>query len=159
MSLTYDYYQVVLYALDLISQGQTVTRACDESNISIGTFEQYTKNDKQLSEMRVEAERRGHDALADALINIDNNKHHGHSDPKMAKVVSDNIKWLLSKKDPRRFADRIEVKHEVTMDRAIIEALEKGRNRVAAIPTSLIDGDVIDVTPSSDDDLMQELLS
>lgn len=133
MPLPYDYYPAVLYALDVISQGDTITEACDQANISVKTFEDYTRRDENLQELRLDAERRGHDALSEALIHIDNHRIHGQSDPKMAKVISDNIKWLLGKKDPKRFGDRIEIKHEMTLDVAITTALEAARQRTTPI--------------------------
>lgn len=159
MSIPYDYYPAVLYAINVISQGETKTSACDQANISIGTFEQYLKNDKYLREMYDDAERRGYDAMADALVNIDNHRVHGQSDPKMAKVISDNIKWLLSKRKHKEYGDRVEINHTMTMDAAITSALEAARNRTAAIEDAT--SALIDVTPSyvSDDAIMDELLS
>lgn len=158
MSLSYDYYPAVLYALDQIGQGRTLTDACDVSNISVATFDRYVKANPELQTMYEEMVHRGNDAMVDALINIDNHRIHGRSDPKMAKVVSDNIKWVVSKRDSKRFGEKIEVKHEITLDRAIVDALEQARNRVEYV-------DYVDVTPAlpapSEDDasIMDELLS
>ena len=161
MSTSYDYYPAVLYAIDQISQGQTITFACDKANITVQTLERYLKNDPALKDMYEEALQRGYDALADALINIDNHKIHGHSDAKMAKVVSDNIKWVLSKRDQKRFGEKIQVTHEITADKAIIAALEAGKRRTA-LPSP---AQVIDVTyeevpaATTDDDMLRDLLS
>jgi len=160
MTLPYDYYPAVLYALNLIGQGHTLTAACDQSNISVVTFDAYVKREPQLQAMYEEAVQRGNDAMADALVNIDNHKIHGQSDPKMAKVISDNIKWVLGKRDSKRFGDKIEVKHEITMDRAIIGALERARTRTLELEDQTErGGTIIDVTPLSDDELLAELLS
>lgn len=147
----YDYYPLVLKALELISQGQVVTRSCDQAGIPVATFEAYIARDPQLQALRVEAERRGHDALADALINIDNHRIHGHSDPKMAKVVSDNIKWFLSKKDTKRFGDKVEVTHTLTADRAIVDALNAARNRVAQIAPPVVEDAIFEVVNDEDE--------
>lgn len=162
MSTSYDYYPAVLYAIDQISQGQTVTHACDLANIAFKTFDSYVSRDPALKEMYEDAQQRGFDALADALINIDNHKLHGQSNPQMAKVVSDNIKWVLSKRDQKRFGEKMQITHEITADKAIIAALEAGKRR-----TALPAPDVVDVTyeevpatlPPTDDDMMRELLS
>ncbi len=159
MTLPYDYYPAVLYAINEISQGRTLTDACDRSNISVAVFDRHVKADAELQAMYEEAIQRGNDAMADALVNIDNHKIHGQSDAKMAKVISDNIKWVLGKRDAKRFGERIEIKHEITMDRAIVSALEAAKNRVP-----VIDAEFVDVTPAlpvyeEDDELMQELLS
>lgn len=155
MALTYDYYPAVLYALNLFSQGRTVTDACDRSNLPIPTFEKYIRENEELAELYAEAERRSNDAMADALINIDNHKVHGHSDPKMAKVVSDNIKWVLSKRDSKRFGERVQIDHSVSVDIAITTALDAARRRVPQIES----GYVIDAEVVSDDDAVRELLS
>jgi len=160
MSLPYDYYPAVLYALNLIGQGHTLTSACDQSNITTQVFDSYVKREPDLQAMYEENVQRGNDAMADALINIDNHKIHGQSDPKMAKVISDNIKWVLGKRDSKRFGDKIEVKHEITVDRAIISALERARTRTPVLEDQTERGvTMIDVTPLNDDELLAELLS
>jgi len=158
MTLPYDFYPAVLYAIDLISQGYTKTAACDESNINIATFSNYITNNRELQELLEEAEQRGADAMADALVSIDNHGLYGHTNPQMAKVISDNIKWVLSKRRPKDFGDRIEVNHNITADRAITDALLAGRRRAAIANEE----DIIDVTPIvedvSDELIMQEIL-
>lgn len=138
MSTTYDVYQKVWQVIDWLGQGQTLTRACDDAKIGIALFEKTVAGEEDLKDAYDDAVRRGHDALADALINIDNHRIHGHSDARMANVISANIKWFLSKADPRRFADRLEVKHELTMDRAIVDALSRAKDR-----TDVIDADYL----------------
>lgn len=156
MALAYDYYPAVLYALNLFSQGHTVTEACDQSNITIAMFEKYVRENDQLKDMYVEAERRSHDAMADALINIDNHKIHGQSDPKMAKVISDNIKWVLSKRDAQRFGERVQVDHSVSVDIAITTALDAARRRVpVADQSNIIDAEIV----SEDDAIMRDILT
>lgn len=158
MALPYDYYPAVLYALDVISQGDTITEACDQANISVATFESYTRKDENLQELRMDAERRGHDALAEALIHIDNHRIHGQSDPKMAKVISDNIKWLLAKKNPDKFGDRIKVDHEMTVDVVITSALEAARQRTAPAIEHAVEEAVI-LAVQSNEEVMSDLLS
>lgn len=161
MTLPYDYYPTVIRVLDLISEGRTITRACDEANIRVAAFKQYVKNVPELSELFTEAEQRGYDAMAEALVDIDNHAIHGQSDPKMAKVISDNIKWLLSKRRSKEYGERITVDHNITADKAITDALVAGRKRAQLAAT--VDADFIDITPVvndvADEILLQELLS
>ena len=161
MTLPYDYYPAVLYAIDLISQGETVTSACDRSNLSISTFHNYLNRDDNLRAMYNEADQRGSDAMADALINIDNHRIHGQSDPKMAKVISDNIKWVLSKRKPKEFGDRVQVDHSVTVDVAITTALDAARRRVpVADQSEIIDAEIVpEALTAEDDEIMRELLA
>ena len=160
MALPYDYYPAVLYAIDLISQGNTLTEACDQSNLPISTFHNYLNKDENLHAMYVEADQRGSDAMADALVNIDNHRLHGQSDPKMAKVISDNIKWVLSKRKPKEYGDRVQVDHSVTVDVAITTALDAARRRVpVADQSDVIDAEIVPRYESEDDVIMRELFA
>lgn len=131
MSLPYDYYPLVMKAIGLLSEGRTRTRACDEAGISIATLDNYVKSSPELQEMYKEAEQRSYDAMAEALVDIDNHRIHGRSDPKMAAVVSKNIMFLLSKRKPKEYGERITVDHNVTMDKAIVDALTAGKRRAS----------------------------
>lgn len=138
---SYDYTPAVMYAIDLISQGRTKTSACDESNVSITTFDNYIKTYPELKALYEDADQRGADAMAEALVEIDHHGHYGQSDPKMAKVISDNIKWLLSKRKPKDYGDKIEVKHTITADKAITQALLMGQQRALEASQEVIDAD------------------
>lgn len=163
MALSYDYYPAVLYAIDRISQGKTKTAACDDANISIAVFDKYVKENTELQEQLREAEQRGFDAMADALLQPHNHKLYGMTDSKMAKIMSENIKWLLSKRAQKVYGDKLEVKHEITLDRAVVDALAraKGRALQGALPapdaSNVVDAEytVID----NEDDELSYLLS
>lgn len=162
MSLVYDRLPAVLYALDLMAQGYTPTDACDKANIRVITLETYVANDPDLAEMRFEAERRGADAMVDALLNPDNHKTYGRTNPQMAKVMSENIKWRLSKLDPKRFGEKIEVQHNITMDRAITQALEASRGRVRELehmPSLDLPAIAVDSADDEDGAIMDYILS
>lgn len=170
MTIPYDYYPAVLYAIDRISQGKTRTSACDEANIDIGTFDRYVKADVELQTMLAEAEQRGHDAMADALLQPFNHRLYGHTDPKMAKVMSDNIKWLLGKRASKQYGEKLEIKHEITLDRAVVDALSRAKNRAmqgslpAPEPTAeavpdFIDAEFVEIVDDDDDADLSYLLS
>ena len=156
MSLVYDKYTTTLAVIEQIGQGRTLTFACDEAGVSVPAFRKYVEANEQLRGLFQDAEQRSYDAMADALVNIDNHKIHGQSDAKMAKVISDNIKWLLSKRRQKEYGERLEIKHELTMDRAITDALNAARSRTGlALPFSdVIDGIIVE----DDDTIMRELL-
>lgn len=156
MTLPYDIYPLVMKAITLFSEGRSKTRACDDAGITIAVFDNYIKNNEAMAELYREAEQRSYDALADALLEIDNHAIYGQSDSKMANVMSGNIKWVLEKRDSKRFGQRLTVDHNVTMDRAIISALTEGRKRAALGH----DATVIDVTPQlSEEDEIAALCS
>lgn len=160
MSTPYDYYPIVLNVIDLISKGYTKTAACDNSGISVATFERYI-NDAAVAELYAEAEQRGADAMADALLQIGHHAIYGETDPKMAKVMSDNIKWLLDKRHRKKYGEKVEIQHNITADRAIVDALIAGRNRAAQAQLVHEDPNIIDVEPIvyTEDELLAQLLS
>lgn len=144
MALIYDKYVEALAVIERLGQGMTLTKAAQLEGIGVHTFNKYVQSDEHLADMFADAVQRGNDALADALLSPDNDALYGRTDPKMAKVVSDNIKWVLSKRDSR-FADRVEHKVTLTADTAITTALELARSRVGLpAPEPLL----LDVTPA-----------
>lgn len=165
MSLAYNYYPLVLQAITFISQGYTKTMACAKSNLAVQTFNGYIKHYPELKEALEAAEQESFDAMADALLDPVGNAIYGQSDAKMAKVMSDNIKFVIGKRDPKRFGERIEVRHEITMDKEIINAIHAGRNRatqLALLPdmSNVVDAEVVSAGPveRSDAEILAEIM-
>jgi hypothetical protein len=146
-----DVYPLVMKAIDDIGNGRTLTRACDAAGLSVATFKRYVTDTPELHDLFNDAEQRGHDALADILLEIDSHPVYGSTDPKQQKVVSDNIKWFLARKRPQQYGDRVIVENKITADKAIIDALSRGAQRAIAakvlegVTYTVIDADAIDV--------------
>jgi len=157
MTLPYDYYPTVLECIEKISQGRTKTDVCDEYRITIASFDKYVNSSPELQALLAEAEARGYDSMADMLLKIDRMGPYAQSDSKMAKVISDNIKWLLSKRKQKTYGDKVEVTHNLTADKAITDALNAGRQR--ALQGAGLSGTVVDaVFEEVEDDIMASLL-
>lgn len=143
----------VMRALELIADGRTVRRACDDVKISIASFTRIVNDVPEFKELYAEAEQRGYDNMAEILLNIDTDPQYGSSDTKQQKIISDNIKWFLSRKRPSQYGDKVEITHVITADKAIIGALERGRQR--AITGNIIEGTFTEVpalpVPADDD--------
>lgn len=129
--LATDMYPKVLSVLTLLSQGRTLTAACDECKITFHSFRQYVNAVPELSGMYADAEQRGYDVMADALLNIFGDGQYGETEPKRAKIMSDNIKWYLARKRPALYGDRSIVEHQITADKTIVEALSRGKEAVS----------------------------
>lgn len=136
-----DRYLRVLTVLDDLGKGKSLTRACDDNNLTVSTFKSMLEDDEDLKRYYSDMEQRGFDALADVLLDIRTHRYYGSNDPKEQKVLSDNIKWLLARRRPLQFGDRMTVDHThtITADRAIVDALVRGRERA--------ENAVIDITP------------
>jgi hypothetical protein len=129
-NLPQDIYARIMHALDLISQGETPTKAYDQAFVSKSVVEKYIASDPALQQLAIDAHSRGFDTLADVLLDIDTDPRYGASDPKIMKVKSDNIKWYLTKRDSQRYGEKVVVENRITADRAIVEALSRGKQRV-----------------------------
>lgn len=131
-------YEGVMKALDLISQGYTPTKACDQARISTYWLKRAIADDALLSELAADAFERGYDTLADALLHIDTDATYGTSDPKKMKIISDNIKWYLEKRDNRRYGQKVLIENKITADRAIVDALARGKQRAIEATTATV---------------------
>ncbi len=118
-----------MQALDLISQGHTPTKACDATGITVATLKKHCDSEPLFTELWQDAQARGHDSMADALLSIDNHDLYGSSDPKIMKVMSENIKWYLSRKNPQQYGEKVTIENKITADKAIVEALSRGKQR------------------------------
>lgn len=137
-----ELYPQILRVIDMVGQGRTTTSACDELGVSVASFNRIVSNDDALSSLYHEAEQRGYDALAEALLEIDRHPHYGSSDSKMASVISRNIQWFLARRDSKRYGDKTIISHEITADKAIIEALSRGKDRAIAVASGAVLEDV-----------------
>lgn len=150
--LSYDTYPLVLQALDLISQGRTRSKACETVGLTVRTFVASIRADRDLMAMLEESNILGDDALFDALLDPEVNPLIATTDPKKLKVYSDNIKWVLERRNRERFGQQVSVKQEVTIGFAITDELEKARRRsqLALPPVDYIDAEFVEVTDDED---------
>lgn len=125
----YDMTTNVMQALDFISKGSTITRACALAGISVAAFQRHIRQTEGFADLYAEAEQNGYDAMADALLDPVAHPEYGSTDPKMAKVYGDNIKWFLARKKPSTYGDKVTVTHEITADRAITDLLQAAHKR------------------------------
>lgn len=139
MNALVNIYPAIIRALDLIGQGFTKTRACDECQVSVATFNRYVTSDPQLAELAEEAATRGYDTLADILLEIDSNRIYGSSDAKMAAVISKNIQWYLSRRRPKEYGNTVTVDVNISADKVIVDALSRAKVR-ANTGETLIEG-------------------
>jgi hypothetical protein len=129
MALPIDIFPAVMSALTLISQGRTKTSACDEADISTAAFDTYVQSQPELHAAFNAAEERGYDTMAELLLELDNHPVYGTRDAKLLKITSDNIKWFLSRRRPQKYGERVIVENKITADKAITDALNRGKQR------------------------------
>lgn len=136
--------------------------------VHLSTFQfKQALNDPLFAALAHDAHERGADALADILLNIDSDAVYGDTDVKVMKIKSDNIKWYLSKRFNQQYGEKIVVENTFTADKAITEALARGKERAMKAITGtvteqaarqIVDDvayEVVDVSPSQPLDLSQ----
>lgn len=140
----------VMTVLSHMATGQTKSRACLEAGITVATFNKYARENQQIAELLDEAEDQGYDVLAEALLHIDTDPIYGTTDPQKMKVISDNIKWFLSKRRPKKYGEKLQIENTLTVDQTIVDMLMRGRDRALGVIEDKRDADdaeVIDADP------------
>jgi hypothetical protein len=113
-----------------VAEGTTLKSACAQFSIPRVEAMRAIRSDTRLTEMLQAAQQDHQDTLSETLLKIDNDLEYGHTDPKMAKVVSENIKWYLARNNPAKFGERIKVETTHTADSVILAALNAAKARV-----------------------------
>lgn len=144
MVVDYQMYAAVLYACDRIAEGCTPTEACRRANISYAQFDHACKNAVELGMAHDVAAQRGSDVLADLLVHIFDPNYPTvyEPDPQKARIKSENIKWLLSRRFNKRYGDRMEITAEITVSHVITSQLDAAKQRLLAAASEQILDDV-----------------
>ena len=125
--------------LDLLANGQTLAKACETVGLSTGQFMQRLPNRTSLAHAFVCDRDAGAEVLADSLLGLTDTE----ADVNRARLKSDNIKWILSRRHAAKFGDRIDVNVNATVD--LTSAISEARNRLR--PVRDHEAEIIDVTP------------
>lgn len=129
MTVPYDIVADILRVLKRISEGKVPTVACDECGVSYTTFTNYTKKYPQLADLRIEAEDRLYDQMAEALPHIFDHPIYGQDVAGNASIVSSNIKWLLERRRMKSYGTHSVIEHTITADREVLDALQRAKAR------------------------------
>lgn len=100
-------------------EGETLDSACKKAGVSAMTLGRWRADNECYREAFAHALDHYHDHRADSLLTA----HDDIPDPQKARLYSDNVKWLLSKRD-KRYSERLElnVEHRVSLADALKEA-------------------------------------
>lgn len=129
------------------STGDTLTRACDQCGISYAVYWNTVRHCSVLQGLHDEALAISEDILADRLVNVNETV----PDPKMASVISKNIQWLLSRRRPHKYGDRIVVQHETSRDKIIIARLLAAKTRILTMLNTEPVEDAVEITTTPSD--------
>jgi hypothetical protein len=138
----------IMQAISFLREGKTLNRACYLAGVSRHSFVTHVSKNPELQQVFDDALAEADDTLAEILVDIDQE----HSDAKMAAVVSKNIQWLLSRRRPERYGDKITVTTQSSADQEIVGALKLALQRIPVPAQPLLTQEahvMIDVSPEA----------
>lgn len=113
----------MIQAIELAYQGKPIKTICKEIGISLRAMDKLRKTDALFSQTFNRARETGIEALADELIDI----HEKIENPIAARLASENYRWLLSKRIPKVYGDKIDI--NMTQSISVSGALNQARER------------------------------
>lgn len=129
--------------MEVIAQirlGRLPTHACQQvGGITWSMMRKLVDRDPEIADLFFEAMEECRDNMAEILVRIDTKSSldvYGSTDPKMAKVISDNIKWLLERYWPEKFGTKIKVETG-RADDVILAALDAAKAAISRLPAPL----------------------
>lgn len=114
--------------LEMLSEGKTCLQVREEIGLTANEFRKLRKQDPKLDAEIQDALEHGYDEMADQLLMVSDE----YSDPARARLKSDNVKWVLSKRRSQIYGDKVSVDMKQTVD--ISAAISEARARVS-LPT------------------------
>lgn len=126
-------------AIELASKGTPIKDIVTEIISDEYEFWVYREHDHEFGNAFERARQEGYHSQGDALLTA----HKEETDVQRARLKSDNIKWLLSKRHPQVYGDKVDIHVSQTID--IGAALAEAKKR--ALPGASKD-EVIDITPT-----------
>ena len=130
-------------AVSLSHQGATLAQIAEELCIETRELNIARRHDPKFETILLAARQMSLEVLADSLVDIPDE----YKDVQRARLKSENIRWLLSKRKPEVYGDKLnlDVNHKVDIGTALHEA----RARVNVT-------DSIDVTPHQNTDAIKK---
>ena len=114
-------------AIEMAAEGESITRIIEELCVTPMAFWQFRQHDPKFQDFFEQARQDGLESIADTLLTIPDT----YADVQRGKLKSDNIKWLLSKRKPQVYGDKLELNVHETID--LNDALSQAKSRAATV--------------------------
>lgn len=122
-------------AIELATRGESLSTIIKELCVSESAFQAHRREDPIFADKFHAARQDGIELIADSLMNVANE----FADVQRGRLHSDNIRWLLSKRKPDTYGERIDLNVNQTID--ISGALKEAKQR------ALNASNILDITP------------
>lgn len=110
-----------------LADGQSLRSICrDNAMPAISTIMKLLSEDAAFAEQYARARAAGDDAMAEDIQAIADD---GELDPNDRRIRIDARKWLLAKRQPRKYGDKLDVEHGVTSELGSILSRVDGKTR------------------------------
>lgn len=127
-----DFHPTLLSILDMVAMGASIKEVCNKHEIDSKTLAAYLAKVPNFQRAFQDARDLGLEYLADSLLTA----HKDFHDIEDAKLFSQNVKWILSKRKSETYGDKVAVDHTVSID--LVAAMKEARLRVV---TPVIESD------------------
>ena len=135
--------------LDQVMEGQTLTRACQNVGLKRAAFYLRMNSRPSLSD----AYTRALEAMVECNLDKIDTVAYEVADVQQARLISDNLKWSVAKRMPKKYGDRLDVNVTSTVD--LTSALLEARARVRPVSDPL--DRIIDITPNESSTYTQSI--
>ena len=89
-----------------MEQGVSLRKACEKEGVKNNTFLDFIEKDKDLAEQYARSRQKGQDARFEGMLDY---AKESKDDPYTKKLYIDTLKWVLSKQQPKKYGDKLEV--------------------------------------------------
>lgn len=115
------------HILSELADGKSLRSICRDDNMPVvSTIMKILSNDAEFAEQYAHARRAGDDAMAEDIQAIADD---GELDPNDRRIRIDARKWLLAKRQPKKYGDKLDVEHGITTELGTILSRVDGRTR------------------------------
>jgi hypothetical protein len=127
-------------ALEMACAGEPIKKIIEAILVSEHEFWLYKEHNPDFQSNFERARQEGLEHMADSLITI----YDHEQDVQRARGKSDNFKWLLSKRKPQVYGDKIDINVNQTIDisGALNEARQRSLNASQIVTVQNIDNSV-----------------
>lgn len=101
--ITAEYVKSIFEQLE---QGVSLRKACEKEGVKNNTFLDFISKDKELSEQYARSRQKGQDSRFEDMLDY---ARESKDDPYTKKLYIDTLKWVLSKQQPKKYGDKLEV--------------------------------------------------
>ena len=89
-----------------MEQGVSLRKACEKEGVKNNTFLDFISKDKELAEQYARSRQKGQDSRFEDMLDY---ARESKDDPYTKKLYIDTLKWVLSKQQPKKYGDKLEV--------------------------------------------------